>query len=287
MSTAAFDERDGFTVPGSTEEVGRSLPDFPDVFVVARGPIPELEIERVAGAVGRLLARHHVNGGARVKITGTLRHDESILVQVNLRVRGTSARIQTPTPGAGLVLPAVLRLEALIKRLSEDPWKSPWPDAPRPALASTRSGAISRRKNYLIDTSDPDTAAAFMDAMDYDAHLFTDATTGQDAIVYRTTGRHIGMTRQAPTTAPVATPKLRLIMDPALAPLLPEAQAIDRLCGDGLPYLFYTAPDNGRGRLLYRRYDTDLGLITPVETMQANGATQADANAHNACPQAS
>ncbi|MEV4129547.1 hypothetical protein [Nocardia sp. NPDC049707] len=48
------------------------------------------------------------------------------------------------------------------------------------------------------------------------------------------------------------------------APLLSEAQAVDLLCRDGLAFLFFTDSRSGRGHLLYRRYDADPGLITPV-----------------------
>jgi hypothetical protein len=36
------------------------------------------------------------------------------------------------------------------------------------------------------------------------------------------------------------------------------------LCRSGLPFLFCTDPDSGRGGLLYRRHDGDLALVAPV-----------------------
>jgi len=42
------------------------------------------------------------------------------------------------------------------------------------------------------------------------------------------------------------------------------AVAAYRLVTCWLPYLFYTCPGTGRGRVLYRRYDGDLGLLLPA-----------------------
>ncbi|MEV6426372.1 sigma 54 modulation/S30EA ribosomal C-terminal domain-containing protein [Nocardia sp. NPDC051463] len=225
-----------------------------------------MEIERVAGAVGRLLARYAIEGGARVKIAGANCANGPLLVQVNLRVRGTPARIQTLTPGAGVVLPAVVRLEELIRRLSTGRQTSLGPDPTRPPLASSGAGVIIRRKHFTLLMAAPATAVSVMDAMDYDAHLFTDAATGADAIVYRSGPSAIRFARQRlhdPSAASSVT------VDAVLAPELSEAQAVDRLCDAGLPFLLFTDPGDGRGHLLYRRYDADLGLVAPVAAEQA------------------
>lgn len=54
-------------------------------------------------------------------------------------------------------------------------------------------------------------------------------------------------------------------MDSDPAPVLIEEAAVTRLCRKGLPFLFFTDADSGRGRLLYRRYDGDLTIVVPVE----------------------
>lgn len=35
-----------------------------------------------------------------------------------------------------------------------------------------------------------------------------------------------------------------------------------RLCDHALPFLFHTDPGTGRGALLYRRYDGEIGLLS-------------------------
>ncbi|WP_157187185.1 sigma 54 modulation/S30EA ribosomal C-terminal domain-containing protein [Nocardia vinacea] len=230
-----------------------STPAFPDIVVFPRGPIAELELERVAGAVGRLLTRNGVDGGARVRVVVANCPSGPQLVQVNLCVRGTPARVQTITPGAGMVLPVVLRLERLIERLTTKQRVAPEREPIRRLLAASGHGTITRRKNCSLLVGPPDAAAAVLDAMDYDAHLFVDAETGADAIVYRGDPAGIGLVR-APCDPAAADPKI---------PELSETAAVDRLCTIGLPFLFFIDPVSRRGHLLYRRYDADLGLITP------------------------
>ncbi|OBF81395.1 hypothetical protein A9X06_20065 [Mycobacterium sp. 852002-51759_SCH5129042] len=165
-----------------------SAPSFPEVVVFAHGRVPVLEGERFVGAVGRLLERLHVTGGARLRITGPEDENGPLLVQVNLHVGDTSVRIQTPTHGRGDALPVVLRLEHQITALRE-PWAPrPWPDPTRPALDAAGPGELTRRKPVELVTVGPHEAAAVMDARDYDVHLFTDADTGEDAVVHRAEG---------------------------------------------------------------------------------------------------
>lgn len=241
-------------------------PTFPDVVVSVRGRIADLEIERIGSAVGRVLARRGTTSGARVRVTGANCDDGPMLVQVNLRVLGTPTRIQTMVPGKGVVLPAVDRLDKQISRLS-GPWQ-PWtlPDPTRSALAAPGEGAVARRKPYSLATADVRVAVASMDAMDYDVHLFTDAETGEDAIVYRAARSGLRLARQRHQHLPrLPNPPraLPLTVPPSPPPALPEAEAVKRLCEHGLPFLFFTDLADGRGHLLYRRYDGDLGLISP------------------------
>ncbi|WP_433522705.1 sigma 54 modulation/S30EA ribosomal C-terminal domain-containing protein [Nocardia pseudovaccinii] len=230
-----------------------STPAFPDIVVFPRGPIAELELERVAGAVGRLLTRNRIDGGARVRVVVANCPSGPQLVQVNLCVRGTPARVQTITPGAGMVLPVVQRLERLIERLTTKRRVAPEGEPIRRLLAASGHGTITRRKNCSLLVVPPDAAAAVLDAMDYEAHLFVDAETGADAIVYRGDPTGIELLR-SPSDPSAADPRI---------PELSETAAVDRLCAVGLPFLFFIDPVSRRGNLLYRRYDADLGLITP------------------------
>ncbi|MTE17285.1 sigma 54 modulation/S30EA ribosomal C-terminal domain-containing protein [Nocardia aurantiaca] len=247
---------------------------FPDVVVFAGGRVPMLEGERFAGAVGRQLQRLHVTGGARIRITGPNCDVGPFLVQVNLRLDETSARIQTLTHGRGDALPVVVRLDHHITALRTRWQPRPWPDPARLPLDARASGKVARRKSVPLMTVSPLRAATVMDAMDYDVHIFTDVDTGEDAIVYRAGPSGMCLARQRSVHPPRsdANGSGPFSVNARPAPALTEARAVQQVCERGLPFLFYTDPDTGRGNLLYRRYDADLGLITP-----GPGDTEAEA----------
>ena len=71
---------------------------------------------------------------------------------------------------------------------------------------------------------------------------------------------------------PAACLPVPLIVNSRPTPTLTEAPAVDRLCGHGLRFLFFTDPAAGRGQLLYPRYDGNLGLITPIGDGRQDGA---------------
>lgn len=119
---------------------------------------------------------------------------------------------------------------------------------------------IVRRKTFAPDTQTPDEAAFDMDVMDYDFWLFTDAGTGQDAVLYRTDGGYrIALADPgADRDGPVAVP---LTVSPHPAPRIGEQEAIERLEALGLPFLFFADAGTGRGKILYHRYDGHYGLL--------------------------
>ncbi|MBF6175616.1 sigma 54 modulation/S30EA ribosomal C-terminal domain-containing protein [Nocardia blacklockiae] len=241
--------------------------EFPDVVVLVRGQVPRLEGERLAGAVGRLLARSHLGGGARIRVSGANCDTGPMLVQVNLTVADRPVRMQTMTRGRGDIMPAVVRLERQLETAAGST-RRPWPDPSRPPLAVPVPGDLARRKAFALRTTDPSAAVAAMDALDYDAHLFTHAGTGADAVVYRAGPTGLRLAHQYRTRSPrtVGGPGAAPVysVDPHPAPALTADQAVDHLCSYGMPFLFFTDPASDRGHLLYRRYDADLGLITPA-----------------------
>jgi hypothetical protein len=242
-----------------------SSPLFPDVVVLADDRVPVLERERIASAIGRLLTRLDVADGARVRITSTGNAPGPLLAQVNLSVASRPARLQTLTRGYGDALPVVQRLEHLVATLSM-PWQpQPWPDPAHQTLATPGPGQLTRRKSVRLSTHTPLSAAAVMDTMDYDAHLFTDTNTGLEAIVYRAGPDGLRLAYQhAHPPPPAGNGSGSLTTDDRRTPALTESQAADQVCERGLPYLFYTDLSDGRGHLIYRRYDTNLALISPA-----------------------
>lgn len=242
---------------------------FPEVTVFA-SRVPACAAERAARAVGRVLDYRGIAGGARVRLTATDRANGPMLVQVNLRVRDIPARVQAVVGGIDDLTPVLARLDRQIVRVWA-PWRPrPWPDLTAAVLTAPAEEVITRRKPVALQRGTPLEAAPVMDAMDYDMHLFTDAETGEDAVIYRAGPSGLRLARQhtmyppgwswspATTTRPVP-----LIVNSRPTPVLSEAAAVKRVCEHRLRFLFFTDDASGRGRLLYLRYDGRLGLLTP------------------------
>ncbi|MFE6052764.1 sigma 54 modulation/S30EA ribosomal C-terminal domain-containing protein [Kitasatospora sp. NPDC056446] len=204
-----------------------------------------------------------------------------VLAQVNAEVDGRRIRVQEAAarPGDSLDRAAEAlraRIRAVTGAWAPRPWPAHRASAPAgpadAAAAGSTTGAtgaaapagralrVVRRKEPALVWCSPEAAARTMDAMDYDIHLFTDPATETDAVVYRVgpTGYRLARTLPARPPGRRTSP---ITLSPHGAPRLTEAQAVDRLAGAELPFLFFAHPVNGRGRVLYRRFDGGLGLI--------------------------
>jgi hypothetical protein len=115
-----------------------------------------------------------------------------------------------------------------------------------------------------------------MEAMDYDFHLFTDSTTGQDSVVYRSESNGYRLAQadgadgvddadRADGADDVVPASVPITLSGQPAPRLSLAEAEQRLDVGGRPFVFFVDPETGRGNVLYHRYDGHYGLITPAE----------------------
>lgn len=217
-----------------------------DFVVTTRGPVPAAEVTRVVRGLGRILRRHGVQGPVRARLHWPDSEDENTLAQISIRTLGKAFRVQVAGPGR---FATTFALERLDLRLGCPPEEAsrPWPDPARPPLAVvTGPRPIVRRKDCRLQVATAGAAALILDAMDYDAHLYIDAETGADAVVC--------------WSGQLGARPLRQHRDSV--PALHEDEAAARLCLGGVPYLFFTDPDTRRGRLIYRRFDGDLALVT-------------------------
>ncbi|NUR30619.1 MAG: hypothetical protein HOV83_33005, partial [Catenulispora sp.] len=149
----------------------------------------------------------------------------------------------------------------------------PWPDggdglpdlsSPPPAERPGRPALLTRIKPVPLVRCPPEVAVTVMDLMDYPVHLFVDADTGLDAIVFRAgpTGYRLARQRPAPPPAPNTIP---LTVSPLTVPVLDPERAVARLAGTGLRHLFFLDPATGRGQLVYRRFDGFYALLKASE----------------------
>ncbi|WP_332839015.1 sigma 54 modulation/S30EA ribosomal C-terminal domain-containing protein [Nocardia bovistercoris] len=243
----------------------------PDLAVTTRGAVPPADVTRAVRAIGRVLRRHHLDVPARVRVTAPADRDQPTVVQANVRMHETPTRVQVTGPRGFAVTFAVERLDRQIARLAAHESRS-WPDPARPPLARiTERRPIVRRKDCALLTGTPEEAVEVMDAMDYDAYLFTDAESGEDAVVSWTDPIGVALARQravyppAPTEdRPLTAGSLPIAVRPDPTPTLTEDEAATWLCRAGLPFLFYSDEHTRRGNLLYRRYDGDLTVVAPA-----------------------
>lgn len=105
---------------------------------------------------------------------------------------------------------------------------------------------VVRRKSYVLHVLSPAEADEELLRMDYDFHMFTDALTAEDSVVYR---------------RPEGGVELRSLSEPIPAPELTENEAVQRLGLTSEPFLFYRDTATGRGAVAYRRYDGHYGVI--------------------------
>ncbi|MGN2640174.1 sigma 54 modulation/S30EA ribosomal C-terminal domain-containing protein [Nocardia takedensis] len=243
----------------------------PDLAVTTRGAVPPADVTRAVRAIGRVLRRHHLDVPARVRVTAPEDHDQPTVVQANIRMHDVPTRVQVTGPRGFAVTFAVERLDRQITRLASNESRC-WPDPARPPLARiTDPRPITRRKECALLTGTPEEATSVMDAMDYDSYLFTDAESGEDALVCWADPVGVVLARQrasfapaAPAERPLTASALPVSVRPDPTPTLTEAEAATWLCRAGLPFLFFTDERTGRGTLLYRRYDGDLTVVVPA-----------------------
>lgn len=103
---------------------------------------------------------------------------------------------------------------------------------------------VVRTKTYEPGPVTPKEAALDMELLDHDFHLFENADTGDDAVVYRTPDGG-----------------LRIAESPVEETL---EQAIERLETAGERFVFFRDAQTGRGNVVYHRYDGHYGLIVPA-----------------------
>lgn len=232
------------------------------VRVMADGDVARLELVRAARAFDRVLRIHDVDGTARVRLTGPRCSGGPIVVQANVHGVGSRVRIQYAGAGGFAVAAAAQRLDRHLTRLASGQPVRSWPDTVRSQLAYVSDPRrVVRRKRFDVLRGGVRAAAAMLEAMDYDAVLFTEAKSDVDAIVYRSK-QGIRLVPQRPPCGPRAD-SITGVHDQRDGVCCTESRAAALLCRTGLAFLFYTDRDCGRGRLLYRRFDGDLAVVVP------------------------
>ena len=129
---------------------------------------------------------------------------------------------------------------------------------PRPAATRT----VIRRPSYAPGPLTPAEAVAELDLLDYDFHLFTERSTGEDSVLYRVGDRY-WLVQAQPEPDRLGPLPAAVTLSQHRAPVLTLAEAIGRLDWLGQPFVFFVHTETGRGAVIYHRYDGHYGLISP------------------------
>lgn len=180
--------------------------------------------------------------------------------QLDLGVR----RVRAHTAATGPV-EAIDQLEARLRRSLRDladreaSERRAGAPAPRPSFRerAPEERQLVRRKSFASGAMAPEEAAWEMGLLDHDFHVFPDAESGEDALVYIHSDGTLGLKRVGGGGGWVEP----FLLDPEPAPELSPDEAAERLTTTGEGFLFFVLRETGRGAALYRRYDGDLGLV--------------------------
>ncbi|WP_436498254.1 ribosome hibernation promotion factor [Actinokineospora sp. HUAS TT18] len=257
----------------------------PEVRVSEHGTFPMGAADYAREKVSAVLPlAHEPVLSARVRLT---RYQDPavkrpVTVQVNLDVNGRLIRVVASGPTTREAVDVVAaRLRGSLERAARH-WEARRGASPSAEPHEWRRGAVPahrpgwfprppeereivRHKSFTPARITLDEAAFELDLMDYDFHLFTEAGTGQDSVLYRAgpTGYRLAQVDPAPTgqLSPFSVP---VTMSYHPAPLLSTDEAVARLEATGSPFLFFLEGEHARGHVLYHRYDGHYGLLSPA-----------------------
>jgi len=252
-----------------------------DLQVVLRGDLPEDISEYVRTRIERLgVQLDEPVFHTRVRLTREPNpaFDRPVIAQGNVILKGRLARAQVAgrSPEEAVDLLAD-RLQGVLSRMKRDwearrgarpepgQWRSDAQPTQRPPYfpRPVEERELLRHKSFTPRRIPPDEAAFEMDQLDYDFHLFTDAETARDAVIYRDgpTGYRLARVGTGPEPSSTDPP---ITLDPVPPPRLNLDEARERLELGGLTFVFFVDRDTDRGAVLYHRYDGHYGLITPA-----------------------
>jgi sigma 54 modulation/S30EA-like ribosomal protein len=123
---------------------------------------------------------------------------------------------------------------------------------------------VVQHASYAGRPETPEEAAAELDLLDYDFHLFAERSTGEDSVIYRTTNGHrLAMAHPQPGRLGPLPASVTLSRLPA--PRLTVDEAAERLEAMDQPFVFFIDARTSRGSLIYHRYDGHYGLVRPAD----------------------
>lgn len=230
---------------------------WPGLVVRTHGAVPAADMMHTIAGVSRALRAASASSTGCVRISR--RHLRGVLYQVNADINGRPCRVQIMGPASAAVERFSRHVDGV--RTGRAARFLPYPEN-SVLHTATPPQPVVRRKAVQLLTLAPAAASEVMYRMDFATFLFRDADTGDSAVVYRTGAQQVGLIRRTRACLP-CTDTYRIAVDNSAAEAVPESVAAERLCRNGLPFLFFADPRTARGRLMYRRFDGYLAVLEP------------------------
>jgi ribosome-associated translation inhibitor RaiA len=121
---------------------------------------------------------------------------------------------------------------------------------------------IVAHKEYSYGPMTVDEAADDLERLDHDFYLFENLETGEDDLIARVPGGY--ELHEPSASCPLSERAVSMRPSPVRPVPLELDAAREALDLSEEPFLFFLAPRDHRGRVLYRRYDGHYGLILPA-----------------------
>ncbi|TMR92415.1 sigma 54 modulation/S30EA ribosomal C-terminal domain-containing protein [Nonomuraea basaltis] len=239
--------------------------DPADVQVKIRGRIRSADVRRARQTMADLARlAHEPVLGAKVKLaTGPGLAMERRTAEAVLDIQGRLIRAQASAVSTRAAIHLLGdRLRTRLLEITRD-WENRRGRHYQQRPPGRSGGERRIVRTFTAARAVPDEAVVDMDQLDYDFLLFTEATTGQDSVVYRTGDgyRLAQLVPQPDLTAPMCA---AISVSPLPAPRLTAEEAIERLELTGFAFVFFADSGTGGGGLVYRRDDGNYGLVNTL-----------------------
>jgi ribosomal subunit interface protein len=260
----------------------RSTP-APEVQVTVRGgdvPVDDRDyaVEKI-GHIADYSARPVLYAHVVLEVVGDPARTRPALAEATLDVNGTPLRAHVAAAGTheavdlleGRLRRQLVQLEGRVQNrhhrtgvAGEHEWRHGDLPQGRPDYRArpVEERTVVRHKMLALQATTPDEAVGDMEQVGHDFFLFTDSSSGQDAVVHRLPGGGYDGHTADGTPLPLGTSETALPEGAGAAAPMTEEQAVAHLDLAGDPFVFHLDPATGRGRVLYRRFDGNYGLIT-------------------------
>ena len=210
-------------------------------------------------------AKYSVVRVTRLSQAGIVR---PVLIQLNLDLPHGRLRAQVAArtmPDATLLL--AVRTAAQLRHLPPAGTTGPGKQVPTPPATWSpeqrppQLRQLIRNKTCTLAPTTTEEAIRLLERMDYEFHLYGEATTGQDSLVCRTGPGSFRLIQLEPGTHAHDASR-PMVVDRTPVPRRTVSEALSLLDLTGRPFEFFADKATGRGRVVYARYDGHYAMLS-------------------------